>query len=305
MLAPIVIFAFNRLDVLKRTVDSLLQNKEAVESELYVFVDGPRKNKEGEAEKVSLVQDYIKTITGFKTVHYTFSPINKGLANSIIGGVTETFKSYDKVIVVEDDLYVSRSFLRFMNEMLNKYEKDERIMQVSGYGCKLTRIGDYPYDAYINERAHSWSWGTWKDRWETVDWEVSDFKELSASKVLQRKFNKRGSDLYGMLKGYMEHKNHSWYIRFNYSMYKQKRFSIMPIKSLVRNDGFGDDASNCNTYNRYKVDFEMEHNGEFKVPKYFEPCERIIANSVRYWQLPYRIYGKIMTILIKCFNKGQ
>lgn len=299
MLAPIVIFAFNRLDVLRRTVDSLLQNKEAADSELYVFVDGPRKNKEGEAEKVGLVQDYVKSITGFKAVHYTFSPINKGLANSVIGGVTQTFKSYDKVIVVEDDLYVSRSFLRFMNEMLDKYEKDERIMQVSGYGCKLTRIGDYPYDAYINERARSWSWGTWKDRWSTVDWEVSDFKELSASKKLQRKFNKRGSDLYGMLKGYMEHKNNSWYIRFNYSMYKQKRYSIMPVKSLVRNDGFGDDASNCNSYNRYKVDFEMEHKGEFNVPERFEPCERIISNSVRYWQLPYRIYGKIMTILTK------
>ena len=83
MLAPIIIFAFNRLDVLKRTIDSLLQNKEASESELYVFVDGPRKNKEGEAEKVSLVQDYVKTITGFKSLHYTFSTTNKGLANSI------------------------------------------------------------------------------------------------------------------------------------------------------------------------------------------------------------------------------
>ena len=203
------------------------------------------------------------------------------------------------MIVVEDDLYVSRSFLHFMNEMLNKYEEDERIMQVSGYGCKLTRIGDYPYDAYINERAHSWSWGTWKNRWDTIDWNVSDFKELSSSKILQRKFNKRGSDLYGMLKGYMQHKNNSWYIRFNYSMYKQNRYSIMPIKSLVRNDGFGGDATNCKSYNRYKVDFEIEHKGKFFVPEYFEPCERIISNSVRYWQLPYRIYGKIMTLLTK------
>jgi hypothetical protein len=76
----------------------------------------------------------------------------------------------------------------------------------------------------------------------------------------------------------------------------------MPVKSLVRNDGFGDDASNCNSYNRYKVDFEIEHKGEFYVPEHFEPCERIISNSVRYWQLPYRIYGKIMTILTKHFN---
>ena len=301
--SPIIIFAFNRLDVLKRTVTSLLQNKEASDSELYVFVDGARKCIEGEEEKVRSVQNFVKSISGFKSIHYTFSDINKGLANSIISGVTEIFKLYDRVIVVEDDLFVSRSFLHFMNTMLNKYEQDERIMQVSGYGCKLTRIGNYPYDAYINERAHSWSWGTWKDRWSTVDWEVSDYKELSASKLLQKEFNKRGSDLFGMLRGYMEKRNNSWYIRFNYSMYKQKRYCIMPIKSLVRNDGFGDDATNCKSYNRYKVDFEMEHNGEFNVPECFEPCERIIANSVRYWQLTYRIYGKIKTVLTNIFYK--
>ena len=297
--SPIIIFAFNRLDVLKRTVTSLLQNKEASESVLYVFVDGSRKCKAGEEEKVRSVQEFVKSIVGFKSLHYTFSTENKGLANSVISGVSEIFKIYDKVIVVEDDLYVSRSFLRFMNEMLNKYETDKRIMQVSGYGSKLTRIRDYAYDAYINERAHSWSWGTWRDRWNAIDWEVSDFKELSSSKKLQKKFNKRGSDLYEMLKGYMEHRNNSWYIRFNYSMYKQNRYSIMPIKSLVRNDGFGGDATNCNSYNRYKIDFETEHQGEFYVPQYFEPCERIIANSVRYWQWPYRIYGKIITMLMK------
>lgn len=301
--APIIIFAFNRLDALKNTVASLLLNSESAKSDLFVFVDGPREHKVGEKEKVQDVQDYVKNITGFKEVHYTFSHVNKGLANSVISGVSETLKLYEKVIVVEDDLYVSRSFLRFMNEMLIKYEKDERIMQVSGYGCKLTRIGKYPYDAYINERAHSWSWATWKNRWNSVDWEVSDFKELSNSKRLQNKFNKRGSDLYGMLKGYMEKRNNSWYIRFNYSMYKQNRYSVMPIKSLVRNDGFGNEATNCKSYNRYKVDFEKEHYGDFHVPECFEPCERIIANSVRYWQLPYRIYGKIMTILMSVFNK--
>ena len=293
--APIIVFAFNRLGVLKNTINSLAANPEAKESELFVFVDGPRTKIQGEAEKVNEVRNYVNSITGFKAVHRKFSDKNKGLADSIIGGASEVINLYGRIIVIEDDLFVSKSFLRFMNQMLDLYETDERIMQVSGFGCKLSKVGDYPYDAYLNERARSWTWATWKDRWETVDWQVKDFAELSASKEKQKAFNKRGSDLYKMLAGYMNGLNNSWYIRFNYSMFKQGRYSVMPVKSLVRNDGFSEGATHCNVYNRYKVDFELEHKGDFFVPNRLEPCERIIANSVRYWSIPYRIYGKLMT----------
>lgn len=82
--APIIIFAFNRLEPLKNTVTSLLNNVEAKESDLFIFVDGARIDKKGEIEKVLGVQNYVKTITGFKSVHYSFSSANKGLASSII-----------------------------------------------------------------------------------------------------------------------------------------------------------------------------------------------------------------------------
>lgn len=297
--SPIIVFAFNRPDALYNTIQSLLQNKEAKESELYVFVDGAREGKPGEAEKVKAVQDYVKQITGFKNIHYSFSEKNKGLANSIISGTTQVIERYKKVIVLEDDLYVSSSFLLFMNKMLDKYEKDKRIFQVSGYGTKIKCPTDYPYDVYLNERAHSWSWGTWIDRWISVDWKVKDYEELKNSFIKQRQFNKRGSDLYKMLKGYMEGKNDSWYIRFNYSMYKQGRYSLNPIRSLVRNDGFNADATHCNAYNRYKIDFEDLHKGDFLVPALLEPNCRIIKQAVKYWSIYYRIYGKIMTFISK------
>lgn len=301
--APIVVFAFNRLDSLKSTIASLLENKEASSSDLFVYVDGPRQTIDGEFEKVEQVKRYVESISGFHSLHYKFSDHNKGLANSIISGTTEIFESYDRLIVIEDDLFVSHSFLQFMNAMLDRFAHDERIMQVSGYGCKLNKkaISDYPYDVYINERAHSWSWATWKDRWISVDWSVSDFETLSKSKTLIKKFNKRGSDLYGMLKDYMEGKNQSWYIRFNYSMHKQGRYSVMPIKSLVKNDGFGNNATNCSGYNRYKVDFEIQHSGDFRVPDVLVPNEKIIRDSVRYWNLQYRVYGKFMTLINKLF----
>ena len=299
--APIIIFAFNRLNSLKRTVSSLLENEEAKDSDLFIFVDGPRKSKNEEKKQVAAVQDFVKTISGFKSLTFKFAQENKGLAKSIIEGTTDVINEYNQVIVLEDDLVVSKSFLKFMNKMLKLYENDERVMQISGFGCKLTNLKNYPYDIYMNERAHSWSWATWKNRWDSVDWSVEDFETLKKSKKMQKSFNKRGSDLFKMLKGYMTGMNNSWFIRFNYSMFKQKRYSIMPVRSLVRNDGFGEDATNCKNYNRYKIDFESIHKNDFKVPNKIEPCERLIRNSVRYWSIPYRIYGKIMTFLTRFF----
>ena len=50
--APIVVFGFNRPDALKNTIASLLRNEEAKDSDLFVFVDGPREGKVEEKEKV-------------------------------------------------------------------------------------------------------------------------------------------------------------------------------------------------------------------------------------------------------------
>ena len=94
--APIIVFAFNRVDTLQNTIESLKKNKEAKDSELFVFVDGPRFDKKGEQEQVHIVQEYVKAITGFKNINYKFSEINKGLAPSVINGTTEIFKYYNK-----------------------------------------------------------------------------------------------------------------------------------------------------------------------------------------------------------------
>lgn len=299
MLAPIVLFAFNRLEPLKSCVVSLLANKQASETDLIVFVDGPRETKEGEAKKVEAVRQFVSNIVGFKKVEKHFSGVNKGLANSIIEGVTKTIKKYGRVIVLEDDLYVAPTFLSYMNTILTAYETDKRIMQVSGYSSKIQNYERYKQDFYLSGRAHSWSWGTWKDRWETVDWEVKDFDELEANKQQQRAFCKYGSDLYGMLRGWRYGRNNSWFIRFNYSMHKQGRYCIAPVRSLVRNEGFGPEATHTSVYNRYKIDFDADYDKSWIIPEKLEFNEKLAKHAVRYWSIPYRIYGKIMTKILK------
>ena len=117
--APIVVFGFNRPNALKNTIVSLLNNEEAKFSDLFVFVDGPREGKMGEKEKVKDVREYVKSITGFKSLHFTFAENNKGLADSIIGGVSEVINLYGRVIVLEDDLVLMPNFLNFLNQGLD------------------------------------------------------------------------------------------------------------------------------------------------------------------------------------------
>lgn len=294
---PIIIFAFNRLDSLISTVESLKANPEASESDLIFYVDGPRQNKHGEDEKVKEVQNYVKTVNGFKSIKYFFSDENKGLAPSIIAGVTETINQYGSVIVIEDDLYVSKSFLRYMNQMLEVFKNDKRIFQISGYSTRMSF--NINSDMYLNGRARSWTWATWKDRWDSVDWEVSDYAQLSKDRALQKAFNSHGSDLFNMLKRYKQGKISSWYIRFCYAMHKQGKYCICPSKSLVRNDGFTNEGTHCNNYNRYKIDFEEYHRGEFVVPKNLMPEKKVLKEAIKYWSIKYRIYGKLMTYLYK------
>ncbi|RGN42094.1 MULTISPECIES: glycosyltransferase [unclassified Bacteroides] len=296
-LAPVVVFAFNRSDLLKNTLDSLKTNPLANETNLYIFIDGPR--NDADTDKINQVKQIAIDFTGFKEKIIFTSTFNQGLAKSIISGVTKIINKYGKVIVVEDDLYVSKSFLTYMNALLTTYENDERIFQVSGFGVKINVPSGYKYDVYLNNRAHSWTWGTWKDRWDTVDWEVKDYNNLMHDKTKQKAFNKGGSDLYGMLKGFMQGKNNSWYIRFTYSMFLQNRYGVSPIKSLVINDGFRPESTHCNVYNRYKIDFLNEYKQEFSIPPKIEWDSRINKQAKKYWSIPYRIHGKIMTLLIK------
>ena len=298
--SPIVVFAFNRPNLLQQTLQALKQCRLAKESDLYIYIDGPRNNMD--VEKVDATKSIARHTDGFKSVTCKASPINKGLAQSVISGVSEIINRFGKVIVVEDDLYVSKGFLEFMNYMLNKYEQDERIFQVSGFGIKVNSKG-YPYDYYMHIRAQSWTWGTWKDRWETIDWQVKDFPELLLDKKKQRAFNQGGSDLFEMLKRFMAHKNNSWYIRFTYAMFCQGRYAIMPVRSLVLNDGFGKDATHCNTYNRYKVDFNEEGYGNWEKPERIVFNQRISHEATKYWTIRYRIYGKLMTIIQKLLKR--
>ena len=245
-LSPIILFVYNRPKHTAETVEALKKNELASESVLYVFADGIKKDaSEEQIEQIREVRNYIHTITGFKEIIIEEASTNKGLANSVIYGVTKVINKHGKAIVVEDDIVTHPFFLRFMNECLDKYEDRRDIFMIGGYNMAFEFPWWYWKDIYVVHRSCSWGWATWKSRWDLADWSVSDYSIMCQDINLQNKFNRGGNDMFPMLTAQMNGKIDSWAIRWDYSLYKHDAVCIRPVRTLVTNNGMDGSGVHC------------------------------------------------------------
>jgi hypothetical protein len=252
--APIVLFVYDRPDHLRRTLEALAANEGAGESDLFVYSDGPK--TPDRADQVHEVRDYLRSVTGFKSVAVTERERNMGLANSVLAGVTEVLSRSQSVIVMEDDLLTSSNFLAFVNAALDTYEGRPDIFSVTGYNYPLRIPPAYREDAYLSYRSSSWGWGTWRDRWSRVDWSVSDFDEFLENSRAQELFRRGGNDLQQMLEMQMAGELDSWSIRFDYAHCKHNAFCVHPVVSKVQNIGFDGSGSHCGDSDDYNVELD-------------------------------------------------
>ncbi|HDL01816.1 MAG TPA: glycosyltransferase [candidate division Zixibacteria bacterium] len=245
-LAPIVLFVYNRPWHTRQTVEALKKNNLSDQSEFFIYSDGSKGAEDITA--VSNVREYLQCIDGFKNVKIIEREQNLGLAQSIIQGVTEIIEQFKKVIVLEDDLVSAPFFLKYMNEALHFYERNQKIFSITGYNHppKLMKIpSGYPHDVYFNPRCMSWSWATWEDRWLKADWEVKCFDQFIRDRSAIKKFNRGGDDLTAMLRCQMSGTIDSWAIRWCFTHYLESAYCLYPIKAIISNIGFDGTGVHC------------------------------------------------------------
>jgi hypothetical protein len=294
--SPIIIFCYRRK--IEGLVNSLLKNKEASDSNLFIFSDGFK--SEMDKQDVLDVRNSINTIKGFKSITIYENVINKGLANSIINGVTSIINNYRKSIILEDDLIVSEYFLNFMNRALDFYENNKRIWSISGYSPSLYCLKDYKKEIYLSLRSSSWGWATWSDRWNKVDWSVKDFNNFKKDKTKIKQFNQGGNDLFKMLELQYLGKIDSWAIRWNYSQFLYSAYSATPKISMIQNVGFGDNVSTHNkkSSSKWKVLLAKTKINHFEISMNYE----ITKSFKKFHNLSF--YKKIQYLLRKWVIKN-
>jgi len=248
-LPPIVLFVYNRPIHTERTLDYLQKNNLADQSTLYIYSDGVKENASVETiKKINEVRQIIRAKQWCKEVVIIESKKNKGLALSIITGVSEVIEKHGRVIVMEDDLITSPAFLTFMNQSLNYYNNRKSVFSIGGYNMPSTMMkipDDYKYDVYVCLRNESWGWATWQDRWNQVDWNVANYQTMLKSKQMQDAFNRGGDDVFEMLEMQQNGKLNIWSIQFTMAHFTNHAVSIIPTHSYVDNVGLDGSGENC------------------------------------------------------------
>lgn len=233
---PIVIFVYNRPKETEGLLRSLKLNLALGDRDVYIFQDGLKNDshQEGWGRVNEIVQKW-----NFSNKKHRISEENKGLANSLYQGISYVLERYESVIILEDDLILSKDFIAYMDQALETYKENKKISSISGFSHFNNEITE---DYFLFPRVNSWGWGTWRDRWIGFKLNNINSSVLKNSTELER-FNLGGEDLSWMLRNQLKGKIDSWAIQFTYFQFLRDCYTLFPRRSKVINNGFSNDAT--------------------------------------------------------------
>lgn len=239
--APIALFAYARPEHTRRTLEALAANTLADQSDLIVYVDAAR--NERDSETVCAVRELVRTALGFRSVTVVERGENFGLARNIIEGVSEVLHHHENIIVLEDDMVTSPFFLTYMNEALERYAQNDQIISIHGYVYPLAVA--LP-DAFFLPGADCWGWATWRRGWACFNPDGAQLLRELRQRKLVREFDYDGSYPYTqMLKAQIRGTNDSWAIRWYASAFLLGKLTLYPGRSLVHNIGNDATGTHC------------------------------------------------------------
>ena len=248
MKTPLAIFAYRRPAHLERTLAALALCKRLDECAVTIFCDGPR--EAGAREGVEATRRIARTWAAAHGAEVRESAENLGLARSIVGGVTEMCARHGRVIVLEDDLVVTRDFVRFMLDGLDRYADHPDVLQVAGHTFPVEVPGEK--DAFFLPLVTTWGWATWARAWERFAWEPAGALERLADPAERRRFNLDDSyDYASMLEARLRGRNHSWGVLWQWALFAAEGLALRPRVSLVQNVGFDGTGTHCGDTDPY------------------------------------------------------
>ena len=248
-LAPVVLFVHRRPTHTLRTIKALAANEFANKTRLIVYADAAR--NEQEREMVQSVIEVIKTAKGFKEISIIKREVNYGLSRNIIDGITETCSTNERVIVLEDDIVTTASFLKYMNQALERYENESQVWHISGwnYPINTKELGD----AFFWRVMNCWGWATWSDRWQYFNKDPNHIMNSWDTEMISR-FNLDGAHhFYGQVLANYTGKINTWAIFWYATIFENNGFCLNPAQSFVHNIGNDGTGVNCGITDSFDV----------------------------------------------------
>lgn len=242
--APVVLFAYARPEHTLKTVNALKENFLACETELFIYLDYPKKAEH--KSDYDAVNNIVSNLTGFKKIHIIKRTENYGLAKNIMTGVSHIVNEFGKVIVVEDDLVTSKYFLSFMNESLERYKTNKEVWHISGWTYPVNF--EIKEDVFAWRTMNCWGWATWGDRWQHFEKKPTELIETFSKQDI-KKFNIDSThNFWKQVEANESGRLNTWAIFWYATIFKNNGVCINPTKTYVHNIGNDGSGENCGAW---------------------------------------------------------
>jgi hypothetical protein len=255
-LPPILITTYNRPDTTQKVLDVVSQLKP---STIYISGDGPK--DEEDKKKVGIVRAMTVTQIDWKCkLKVDFAKKNLGLRRRMASAIDWFFEDNKEGIILEDDCVPDTSFFPYCEELLKKYQKNKKIMHITGDNFLEAKKG-ISKSYYFSKHPHCWGWASWRRAWSKYDDKMVKWPKLRNTGWLKNIVNDRIAEIYWKKVFDLTYadKIDSWAYRWQYSIWLNEGVCINPNKNLVQNIGQGLNATNT------KMD-KVESAGKMKFP---------------------------------------
>ncbi len=271
--APVLLVGFRRPETTAKVIEAL---RVAQVKKLYIAIDAPRLHLPDEVRKVGEVRDVIKSLTSDLEVVWAKREKNLGCFDGVSKSVSWFFEHESEGIILEDDCVPSSTYLRYSTELLERFRRDDRIASIGGSAFIPSPMAT---SYWFSNYADVWGWATWRRAWNLFDPTMQSWPAWRDAGGLQKM---RGSTP-GFVRYWTKIFNHtydtlqttnSWDYVWMFDCWRHGLLSVMPAKSLIKNIGFGNDATHTflldevNPYvaaEAHDVPFPLRHNEEIAV----------------------------------------
>lgn len=246
---PVALIFFNRPEVFEQVFQRI---REIRPSKLFLIQDGARANKPLDSQKIKECRDIANNVDWDCKIVRDYSDVNLGCGRRVFTGISNAFKVVDRLVIIEDDIIVSDTFLQFCKELLEKYKEDERIGLISG----MNQLGVYkecPFSYFCSQGGGAiWGWATWKRVWEKIDWHLpmAGDEYLKNTLVRNNYYGGRGKFLSERLEYIhnMISQGQSpsfWSFHFGIYSYINNQLNIVPKYNMISNIGLTNDSTHA------------------------------------------------------------
>ena len=236
--SPVLFIIFKRQDTTQRVFERI---REARPPKLYIAADGPRPDKEGEAEQCAATRKVVEDVDWPCEVYHLYREKNLGCGAGVSGANTWFFEHEEEGIILEDDILPHLDFFRYCDEMLEKYRDNSKIKCVCGSNAFYDEV-NYPYSYYFSHYMMVWGWATWKRTWNEYDKSLNSIHRNTFAKKVNALPVKKGSkmkalEIYDIMTS--DNPIDTWDYQLTFSIWYHDGLTIIPINNLCKNIGFG------------------------------------------------------------------